>query len=115
MGLDQFWKTLNDPTQEYSYENSTELHYHRKVPALEAFFDEMRAGLDQEDCSPVLITEEILDDLEERAIEETLDEDATGFFWGQHSSDDYPDILEAVRKTREALKSGKVVYYRSSW
>lgn len=108
MGLDQFWKT----------ETTEELHYHRKVPALEGWMAAKYAaqgGQGTFNVERVYITDELLNELESAIDNKTLDTTVKGFFWGEHYPEDIADIKEAIAKARAAIADGKTVYYTSWW
>ena len=101
-------------------EEQTELYYHRKVPALQAWMEKLyqsKGGGEGFNCEDVEVTLEDLDNLENACKEESLDEDATGFFWGTHSDSDYKGILEAIETVREYLTNNPEdkIYYTSWW
>lgn len=113
MGLDQTWLVRDNADSA-----AEELHYHRKVPALEAFMAKKWADQGNDDvfnCETLEVTEELLDELSEAVDNEILDKDASGFFWGSYRPEDDDDIRTAIRKAREALAEDKEVAYISSW
>lgn len=116
MGLDQYWFAVDaDETPETV--EPLEIHYHRKVPALQGFMEDLareKLGITDINCRNIPITEQDLDDLEELANKEELPEDTTGFFYGSHRVEDYADILNAVRKARKYIYDGNKVFY-SCW
>ena len=115
MGLDQTWLVADKDA-----DVADELHYHRKVPALEAFMStKWRAIKGNEDgqfnCEYLEIDHQILDELEEAVVQGNLDSEASGFFWGSHRPEDISDILAAVEKARRELGLGREVVYTSWW
>ncbi len=108
MGLDQYWQVEGE---------DEEFHYHRKVPALEAFMSD-KWKLENEgtfNCEKLYVTTELLDELQLKVAEKSLNNNASGFFWGSHYDDDYEDIQDAINKARERLLLGQKVYYSSWW
>ena len=115
MGLDQTWLVKDKRADE-----ADELHYHRKVPALEAFMAaKWHAIKGNEDktfnCQILEIDHQILDELREAVATSNLDTEATGFFWGDYRPEDNSDILAAVEKARRELEQGREVAYTSWW
>lgn len=114
MGLDQNWlkRDLNEG------EEWDEFYYHRKVPALEAFMAEKWQALGNEgrfNCEILPVTSEILDELQDKVTNKTLNHDASGFFWGSHYDEDYEQIQEAINEARELLAEEWEVAYSSWW
>lgn len=108
MGLDQYWKI----------ETTEELHYHRKMPALEGWMAAKYAamgGAGSFNLERLYITDELLKELENDIDTRALDTTASGFFWGEHSPEDIADIKEAIVKARAAIAIGLTVYYTSWW
>ena len=118
MGLDQLW-VHTDPDITLSEDTDGEIFQtHRKNPALETFmankYNETNEG--QFNCEELVITEEILDELEYATAEEGqgLDPDASGFFWGSYHPEHLEEIEVAVAEARKYLKKGHKVIY-TSW
>lgn len=95
-----------------------DLRDHCKVPALEDYM----ANLAKEkglrtvfNCKYVQITEKDLDNLESKVCLQSLNENASGLFWGKHFEGDYIDIQKAIDAVRIKLNQGHYVYYSSSW
>lgn len=125
MGLDQFWyKTKIKPTSEVDFEineatdDSEEIYYHRKTPALQDYMTDLylEKGGENEafNCRNLRITLEDLEQLEHEVINKNLNEDAGGFFWGKHLEEDYKEIQEAINAAKKALNEGYFVYY-TAW
>lgn len=120
MGLDQYW-------MQKSEDGDSEFHYHRKVPALEAFMANEWLNSDayyecDEDeepdvfnCKKLTVTQAMLDLLQEKVSNKSLNHDASGFFFGSHHDEDYEDIQEAINKAQDLLKTGAEIYYTSWW
>lgn len=131
MGLDQYWMSASADWSaereigkgEEEREQLVDIHYHRKVPALEDFMARKWAELHPErdpgdfNCELLPISRELLNELEDKlkANGIGLNKSASGFFWGQHLDEDIPDIQEAINKAREVLASGQQVFYTSWW
>lgn len=139
MGLDQTWfkakekvdlDILNNPyydaecaisikvVQTYEENKLEDFHYHRKVPALEYFmateFDKQLLDIDF-NCMYLHVPKELLDKLQKQVKEKSLNEKATGFFWGSHTDEDYEDIQKAINKAYKAIDEGYDIYYTSNW
>jgi hypothetical protein len=113
MGLDQYWY-VSEPKQ---------FAYHRKFNALQGFMEEMfreQEGEGDFNCRDVIITKEILDQLEARIKEDRL-EPTSGFFFGNTDKDDWyrQDVEElmdtVIPEARKYLEEGKKVVYTSWW
>ncbi|MGR5253659.1 hypothetical protein ACPV5S_15785 [Vibrio astriarenae] len=138
MGLDQYWwsvdpekhdeiEAMDDYEVNKRRENGEEITDHRtmfadhrKVPALNEFMAQAWAdetGRDACDfnCMDFVVTEELLDELEERIDDRSLNENASGFFWGSHIADDYPEMKEAVVIARAKMAEGQRVLYGCWW
>lgn len=120
MGLDQNWFAVpagQDPSDDNC--DAVELHYHRKVPALEDWmanlYREKGGEAEVFNCQLVKIEPEDLDALQQTIDDGDLNTQASGFFWGSHMDEDIPDIQEAVDKARHALRDKMDVYYTSWW
>lgn len=110
MGLDQYW--FAHKSQDGGEEE--EFHYHRKVPALQAFMENEWENIGENsefNLAHLPVTTELLDRLEEACKNKTLDHNASGFFWGVHCDSDYDDILVAVSKARDKINEGYYVTY----
>lgn len=113
MGLDQNWIV----------KTTKSIAYHRKFNALQGFMEDIWRSLGNEgefNCEDVRITDEILDELEERVEAGTL-EPRGGFFFGDTNKDEYylADIKElkeeVIPKVRKRMAEGDEVYYTSWW
>jgi hypothetical protein len=72
-------------------------------------------GLSEFNCTPVELSREDLDSLEEDITNKNMPQTA-GFFFGDDSDDYYKDKdLEFIRSARSALDEGLKVYYDSWW
>ena len=139
MGLDQYWlKTKEEVDMEalnYRYYDEgftekdedlqhiescklKEFYYHRKVPALEDFmaneFDKQLLDVTFNDRH-LRVTRELLNELQKCVKEKSLNEEASGFFWGHHCAADYEDIQDAIDAANKLLDEGYDIYYLSSW
>lgn len=128
-------------TDTFSYDTDQEiLHQHRKVPALQKFMQDYYMDTDNDvavqvetkngyelynipweereadfNCVALKITLPLLKALETTCIEDQLDVNASGFFWGNHDPLDVPDILVACAKARDAIQNGLEVFYEASY
>lgn len=129
MGLDQSWlfkeddKDLQDlyvagDVTDGFLEGLYEFYTHRKQPALEFYMAELanEQGLIGDfNCAYLRIHQEDLNDLKEHVTNKSLNENATGFFWGGHQPEDYEDFLKAIDEAQQHLDDGNAVYYSSWW
>ena len=123
MGLDQFSYTVD------SEGNRNEIAYWRKHPNLQGWMENLwdskgrpnesaesnTMGLSEFNCTPVELSREDLDSLEEDITNKNMPQTA-GFFFGDDSDDYYKEKdLEFIRSARSALDEGLKVYYDSWW
>ncbi len=66
-------------------------------------------------CQRLYINIEILNELRTKCLDKTLDEGASGFFWGEHEDEHYEEILVAINEAEQLLKQNKHIYYYSWW
>jgi len=113
MGLDQNWIV----------KKTESIAYHRKFNALEGFMAQKwkDEGNDEEfNCCDLLITEEILDELE-TTIKAGQLLPTSGFFFGNTEIDEYykqevKELLEdVIPMVRDRMTEGQQVYYTSWW
>ncbi|EOX3381017.1 hypothetical protein ACPFUC_003516 [Vibrio cholerae] len=111
MGLDQYWyvKTKNAKKEDKLF------FQHRKIPALEKFMADKWNSNSEFNCQRLYINLEILNELKSKCIDKTLDENASGFFWGEHENEHYEEILVAINEAEQLLKQKKYIYYYSWW
>ena len=124
MGLDMYAFSVarNDGNEQFVIAEGNErsdLAYWRKFNALHGWMEDLaRAnGFDGEfNCTPVMLSPDDIDDLE-NTINEGLLQPRGGFFFG--SQEIYPEDVEATRKfiedARAAFADGRDVYYDSWW
>jgi len=123
MGLDMYAYSAPSHaiTQDVDFDTKTlemsELHYWRKHPDLHGWMEELyfaKGGSQQFNCVPVRLC---LDDLLrlEQAIKNGELPDTSGFFFGDSDGSEKNDDLAFVAKAREAIASGKAVFYDSWW
>lgn len=119
MGLDQFAYAVDKDN------NKTELAYWRKHPNLQGWMEKLwhskgcpnahEDNIDEFNCTPVELTEEDLDSLEQALDSNSLPE-TQGFFFGSNSDDEYrQQDVEFIGLARKALDSGLTVVYDSWW
>lgn len=119
MGLDQFAYAVDKD------DNKTELAYWRKHPNLQGWMEKLwhskgcpnahEDNIDEFNCTPVELTEEDLDSLEQALDSNSLPE-TQGFFFGSNSDDEYrQQDVEFIGLARKALDSGLTVVYDSWW
>lgn len=100
-------------------EDYIEIHYWRKHHDLHGWMENLymqKGGQEEFNCTPVRLTEEDLDQLEQDILENNLPE-TTGFFFGNYPPDDasQEDDMYFITKARREIKNGKEVYYDSWW
>ena len=121
MGLDMYaFTTVKDiPAVDFETPDDTgELFYWRKHPNLHGFMEKIYRSKDgREDvfnCAHVRLDASDLDALE-KAIRTNELPDTQGFFFGASDGSERADDEDFIRKARDALASGKRVYYTSWW
>lgn len=121
MGLDMYAFTTSQdipPTDFNKPRDCAELFYWRKHPNLHGWMEELyfeRGGTNSDfNCSPVRLEPVHIDALEKAVFNDELPP-TTGFFFGESRPMEKERDLEFIRKAREALKSGKQVFYTSWW
>ena len=119
MGLDQFAYAVDKDN------NKTEIAYWRKHPNLQGWMEKLwhnkgcpnahEDNIDEFNCTPVELTKEDLDSLEQALDSNSLPE-TQGFFFGSNSDDEYrQQDVEFIGLARKALDSGLTVVYDSWW
>jgi hypothetical protein len=130
MGLDMFAYSVASedaltPFKISEEANREEIHYWRKHHDLHGWMEKLwREKLNFSkntpkrdfNCQPVALSLTDLEELEKALYEESLPE-TTGFFFGNNPPDEETrkDDLEFIRKAREEIEKGRVVYYDSWW
>ena len=130
MGLDMFVYSVpeslvadkgdTDVVLELAREAKEDVHYWRKHHDLHGWMENLyreKGGSAQSfNCTNVRLTEEDLDNLKKDLLESQLPQ-TQGFFFGENPPDDETlvDDLEFIVKARDAIKSGKAVFYDSWW
>jgi hypothetical protein len=125
MGLDQYAMCcdpkLADKAVDFKVPSEAvqEVHYWRKHPNLHGWMEHLyrkKGGADENfNCSTLLLTLEDLDNLE-KAIKGKDLPHTEGFFFGFSIVDErVEDDLEFIKKARQAIEEGKVVFYDSWW
>ena len=121
MGLDMYAQTVNNS-------GSQEIAYWRKHNRLHGWMCEkwLEQNPDKHDydfnCENLVITSEMLNELEDTINNKNLPE-TSGFFFGQDSYEDYSDPEfgykdddeQFIKDAREAIKNGDIVEYSSWW
>ena len=121
MGLDMYAYTSKQPIASFTPddlpEDAERIHQWRKHPNLHGWMETLfykKGGRGDFNCQPLALTREDLSDLEatikRRALPTT-----SGFFFGSSFGDEQADDLDFVRKAREAMLKGLIVYYDSWW
>ena len=123
MGLDMFAirtaETFDSPTptQELTGE-VTHFHGWRKHPDLHGWMEQLyyeKGGQEESfNCTPVVLTSEDLDRLE-NAVKHGLLPPTQGFFFGQSDGSEKEDDLDFIAKARAAIAEGDTVLYDSWW
>lgn len=124
MGLDQTWfKTKTKPTSEVDFEagewgkDFDDIYDHRKIPALQDYMTTLyisKGGEDIEFNSKNLqLTLDDLEDLEQEVFNKTLNEEASGFCWGEHEDEHYVEIQEAINIAKKAIEDGYYIFYNA--
>jgi len=128
MGLDQNANSIDggilkaceqvDFNDKLTHATKEEIQYWRKHPNLQGWMEnlyrEKGGSAESFNCVPVRIEAEDLDRLERDVETDTLP-NTVGFFFGESCESDKLKDREFIRKSREALRNGKVVYYSSWW
>lgn len=90
----------------------------RKHPNLHGWMEELyyRKGGQAEsfNCVNVALTMADIEQLEEDVLNDQLPHTA-GFFFGASSPEDKEDDLKFIKKAKEELEKGNLVYYTSWW
>lgn len=117
---DKFNEFINNILTDDNYlKVKDDIHYWRKHPDLhglmEAIYNE-KGGFDEFNCVNVALTSTDLDNIESIITSGSLPH-TEGFFFGSSEYDELSkkDDLEFVKKAREAIEDGFVVYYSSWW
>ena len=96
----------------------SELHYWRKHPNLHGWMEKLyykKGGRAESfNCVNVVLNKEDLNQLEYDLEAYTLPE-TEGFFFGKSNKQDIKNDLEFVKKAKEAINKGHIVYYTSWW
>ena len=121
MGLDMYAYAVDEkPAAEVDFEAepSWAVHYWRKHPNLHGWMRALyyaKGGTDEQfNCVNVMLTLEDIDALES-AIRAGALPPTTGFFFGESRPEEKIRDLEFLQKAREAIASGKAVFYTSWW
>lgn len=124
MGLDQYaYKTTGKVNGKVDFdepENTEKFFQWRKHSDLQGWMEKLyraKGGKDEYfNCTPVVLTLDDLDSLENDIRQHKLPT-TTGFFFGQSYGNDYElaDDLDFIDKARRAVKDGYTVYYSSWW
>jgi hypothetical protein len=130
MGLDMYaYKTKFKPSKEVDFQDELQgvqdqledLHYWRKHPNLHGWMESLyneKGGQDEFNCRPVQLTSEDIQRLATALLETKPDlPETAGFFFGssEGSEDEIQDDLEFVKKAKQAIDEGYIVYYDSWW
>ncbi len=105
--------------------NREEIHYWRKHHDLHGWMENLwkdklsfskNLPKKQFNCQPIALSLTDLEELEKALYEGDLPE-TTGFFFGNNPPDEETrkDDMEFIRKAREEIEKGRVVYYDSWW
>jgi hypothetical protein len=122
MGLDQYaYRTKIKPKKPVDFErdeDSIEIFYWRKHPDLQGWMQKLyraKGGADESfNSSPVVLTMEDLDNLENDVRQHKLPE-TQGFFFGKSYGEEMERDLDFIDQARRAIKDGYTVYYSSWW
>ena len=121
MGLDMYAHITRQQIPAVDFDqpaDSAQIYYWRKHPNLHGWMERLyrEKGGECEDfnLAPLRLDEADLDALEQAVNEDKLPK-TTGFFFGVTRPDEKPDDLEFIRLAREAITSGKRVYYYAWW
>jgi hypothetical protein len=121
MGLDMYAFTTNDaiPAADFTQpDNSDEIFYWRKHPNLHGWMEQLyrsKGGSEGEfNCVCVRLDQSDLAALEYAVNENELPQ-TQGFFFGLSDGSEKSHDLDFIHKARDALASGKAVFYTSWW
>jgi len=121
MGLDMYaFITSSDiPAVDFAApDDRSELHYWRKHPDLHGWMRDLyhsRGGADDEfNCAPVRLDAPDLEALEQALKSASLPH-TQGFFFGASNGSERADDLHFIHKARDALASGKRIFYWIWW
>jgi hypothetical protein len=130
MGLDMFAYSVSPedaltPFKIKKEANREEIHYWRKHHDLHGWMENLwkdklsfskNLPKKQFNCQPIALSLTDLEELEKALYEGDLPE-TTGFFFGNNPPDEETrkDDMEFIRKAREEIEKGRVVYYDSWW
>lgn len=130
MGLDMYAYSVSpkDALTPFKISESAErkeIHYWRKHHDLhgwmERLWKEKLTGLKNSprrdfNCQPLALSLTDLEELEKSLNEGKLPE-TTGFFFGNNppDNDSLKDDMEFIKKAREEIERGRIVYYDSWW
>lgn len=122
MGLDQYMYTASKEGTNYDDPSRRELGYRRKHPNLQGYMEALWAKRNPNDVEHISFNgvelELTWDDLEdlEKAINEGLLPQTTGFFFGEDSDEYYKQQdLDFIKKAKTEIFCGFKVFYNSSW
>lgn len=106
------------PSDENNEDRNSEIMYWRKHPNLHGWMQDLyfEKGGEAEmfNCSPVELTSEDLDKLEEVIKGNGLPH-TEGFFFGSSDDEVNPKDLEFIKLARQAIQEGERVFYDSWW
>jgi hypothetical protein len=122
MGLDMYAFALTQlPAAEVDFPSigrKEQIHYWRKHPDLHGWMERLyraKGGQRQDfNCTPVVLTSNDLDQLEQDIHRQCLPF-TDGCFFGESNGSEQDDDLLFVSKAREAIAAGKAVVYTSWW
>lgn len=121
MGLDMFAGTTRADIPAVDFdkpEDAEDIFYWRKHPDLHGWMEKLykkKGGAEEEfNLVPVRIDNSDLDQLEKVVNADKLPH-TIGFFFGVSGPEDKVPTLNFIRRAREALASGKRVYYYAWW
>jgi len=130
MGLDMYAYSVAQedaltPFQISEEANRKEIHYWRKHHDLHGWMENLwREKLtfsknppgSQFNCQPVALSLTDLEELEKDLHEGRLPH-TTGFFFGNNPPDEetFKDDMDFIKKAREEISKGRIVYYDSWW
>lgn len=120
MGLDMYAFTTSEKIPAVDFKDpkdSAELFYWRKHPNLHGWMEKLyqqKGGRRQFNCANVRLDEADLNELETAISNDALPH-TTGFFFGETRPEEKNDDVEFIAKAREAIASGKAVFYTSWW
>lgn len=124
MGLDMYaYKVERKPANtdfHYEDENATEICYWRKHHDLHGWMENLyyqKGGSEAEfNCTPIKLTLEDLDQLEDDILHYRLPH-TTGFFFGNYppNEESNQEDLKFIKEARTCIEEGYDVYYDSWW